>query len=95
MVPFSLSRNYSIPASILLFIVVSMEDIERLLAILELPSALSQNVHSSLLDFIVLPEIDRENGRTQTIEKIFPIVFGDNALIKASATYQSLLKSTW
>jgi hypothetical protein len=52
-------------------------------------------VKACLSDFSALSDEQKRVQRSATIEKVFPLVWGDIVVVKTSEMFEQLRKSTW
>lgn len=71
-----------------------MAKISNLLAILQLPGE-ATNVRSVLGEFLALSDADKASCRISTAEKLFPLVFGNDATLQSEANYSKQKETTW
>lgn len=62
---------------------------------LNLTSSQNDDVARFLRNFQVLSKDERESTRASVVEKIFPLAFGDRAVIQSSANYNDLKQKLW
>jgi len=69
--------------------------VTSILKILDITQANRKEAEAILDKFVTLKDEEKKVVRSATIEKLFPLVFGENALVPTSANFEELKKSTW
>lgn len=71
-----------------------MAEISSLLKTLQLDETLP-GVKSALNNFLALSNADKASRRLREAKKIFPLIFGDDAVSESDVSYSERNKTTW
>ena len=71
-----------------------MAGILNLLEILQLPET-TIDVETILTQFLTLSDADKATCRLNTAERIFPAIFGDDAIIHSDVNFSTQNETTW
>jgi len=69
--------------------------VSSILDLVDIPSNNRKDAEALLNIFITLKEDEKKNTRSATIQKLFPLVFGENASVETSPNFEELKKSPW
>ena len=72
-----------------------MTSTSEILAKIQIAPAQSKEAEECLSKFASLSEEEKKSARPSTIEKIFPLAFGDIAAIETSETFEKLKRKPW
>lgn len=72
-----------------------MAETTKLLSILQLSSAVAQDAEELLTSFYALNDAEKANAKLETAGKIFPIVFGENAVLQSDANFSDRKQTAW
>lgn len=70
-------------------------DLRTVLAAIDFSPSHSKEAVTHLTKFASLSEDEKDAQRGVTIEKVFPLAFGDNAILENAAGYQELREKPW
>jgi hypothetical protein len=69
--------------------------VSSILELVNIPSNNRKDAEALLNNFVALKEDEKKNTRSATIQKLFPLVFGENASVENSPNFEELKKSPW
>lgn len=72
-----------------------MEQISRLLLILQPSPATVTDVEAILQEFQALTDSEKDVRRLTTAEAVFPLVFSDDASLRADSTFPKRNNTVW
>lgn len=74
---------------------MSEHNVERILEFISFGDGQVEEAGACLSNFASLSENEKGAARGAVIEKIFPLAFGENAVIEGTAKFEELRKSAW
>ncbi|KAJ5781184.1 hypothetical protein N7457_006344 [Penicillium paradoxum] len=72
-----------------------LSNVPSLLDFLPVAPSIRAEAEALLTNFTALPEDDKSSARAALLAAIFPLVFGDNALVEGSPTYEESRSQAW
>jgi hypothetical protein len=69
--------------------------VSSILELVDIPSNNRKDAEALLNNFVTLKEEQKKNTRSAAIQRLFPLVFGENASVETSSNFEELKKSPW
>jgi hypothetical protein len=69
--------------------------VSSILELVDVPSNNRKDAEALLNNFVALKEDEKKNTRSAAIQRLFPLVFEENASVETSPNFEELRKSPW